>query len=283
MIKRCDNLASLELEEHKISALSKHSKPKRRKCNTLKVANRPRRASLNISMTRPSTPGNKGQDHRASGSKGLESPTNIRNGKDLVYRAIDANEHDRCRTAMIQPQRHMFFMDCRQRGHSEFREHLPFIYYGKASAGRRVEKDYRTSVPKMESRSQPDPESTARLTIGPRIAKVLRTSLQQEAATDWPDGRLDEILKYFIIIEGASGAAVRKLCIAHSAGEAASVMFHHRAKGFSVEFVGAVLSDYNKEAQDWKWVWCPSVDQMTELAGWEADMQKHERKVAIVY
>ena len=182
------------------------------------------------SMTQPK---NKGETQ--------ESPTNIRNGKELVEKTIDAIENNRCRTAMIQPQRQAFLLDCRQRSSQDLSRHLSVFNLGIGNTGRWLSRsmvDHGQPI-YHQPHLPPQPQSTAWFSVGPTVARLYQDMLAEEAEASCPgtDGKIAHLL----LFEGASGRAIQKYCIVYTMGEATAIAFHHLANGYSLVFAGIIL------------------------------------------
>ena len=172
-----------------------------------------------------------------------ESPTNVRNGKELIKAANDAFDNNRCRTAVIQPQGRAFYMGCRMRSFYDFRTHLAMTGRGTGNAARWLGRSLVDNIDRFafQSSAAPQPLSTARFHLGPAVAKLLKELLISEAGEI--DTSNDGKVIYLLLFEGLSGRSIQMFCTAYSAGEAASVAFYQLANGYSMVFAGITLKE----------------------------------------
>ena len=214
-----------------------------------------------------------------------ESPTNIRNGKDLVDAAIHAFENDRCKTALIQPQGQAFYLDCRDRSFYDFRPHLLILGRDLDDAGRWSVRSKDPRTPYMDSTAPPPPQATARCHIGPHVAKTMQELLISEGKGLLRDN--DGMHAHLMVFEGASGRANQTHCVAHTAGEAASIAFHHIANGFSLVFAGimdrVLYEDYVKMRNVKAWECCKTIQDLEAVATRFSNASAFKKTVGIVY
>lgn len=203
-------------------------------------------------------------------SKTQESPTNVRNGKDLVEKAIEAFQNDRCRTALIQPQKQAFHLDCRERSFYDFRPHLAMLGHGTGDSGRWLYRDLVDGLGRSSysASSVPPTQSTARCHLGPAVARTLEALLSSE--TESPLSSDKGKFKHLMVFEGAAGKAIQKYCIVHSAGQTAAVAFYNLANGYSMVFAGIVLRESYDDVRGFReamtYHHCKTVEDLEAIA-----------------
>ena len=224
----------------------------------------------------------------------MTGPTNIRSGKELVNAAIDAFEHERCRTVLIQPQGQWVYLDCRNRSDYDFRRYLVLIARGSGDASRWLARTLVNGDGKLSYHVSPPPQSqsTAWCHLGPAVVKTLRAMLPNEREA--PVCSEHSNVLHLLVFEGASGRAIQKYCIVHSAGEAASITFHHLANGHSLVFAGIVLEESYDDLRAFRhpetYYHCASIqdldalfDSQPEIPSIRAQFGEGKATIGIIY
>ena len=228
-----------------------------------------------------------------------ENPTNVRNGKELIEAAIEALENDRCRTAMIQPQRQPFFMDCRTRSFRDIQSQLDILISDHRLRGTWLSRgpqtnrgfplQYSTFVPSPP----PSPQASSRFSITPDAARILNRTLGKKSGdvsreTERLEKGPEDQLVYIMLFEGVEGLGRRKFLYAYSPGEAASVAFHHLSNGYSVILAGISLMKATNESSGFqdvrRWNPCKSIPELEVVTKqWEGEYRGPEYTIGIIH
>ena len=192
-------------------------------------------------MTKPST--NPKQRQRDN-DEFKESPSCIRNGKDLIEKAVDALDSDRCRTAIIQPQRQFFYLDCQSRAWRDISWHVVLCKLQPGNSDRWLSKSTVDHLGRVDFSAcgPPAPVSTGRFIISPRLVRIWAdtSALEQEGKQGDPK------LCHCLVVRGASASAVQKFTIYSTVTGALNSAFHALANGFEVAFAASFLAEENE-------------------------------------
>ena len=169
-----------------------------------------------------------------------ENPTSVRNGKELIKAAVDALANDRCRTAIIQPQRRFFYLDCQSRAWNDISWHVVLCQLKPGNSDRWLSKsmaDSENSV-NFNYSGAPAQVSTGRFITSPRLVKVWADTraLEQEGR------REDPKLCHYLVMRGASASAVQMFTMHATVTGALNSAFHALANGFEVVFAASILA-----------------------------------------
>ena len=116
--------------------------------------------------------------------------------------------------------------------------------------------------------SPPSPQKFPRLHLGPAVARMLKELLLAETEAI-PSGDYHRVMQ-LLVFEGASGRAIQKYCVVHSAGEAAAIAFHHLVNGYSLVFAGIILRQSYDDVRGFRevetWESCKTIQELEAVA-----------------
>lgn len=184
-----------------------------------------------------------------------ESVVNIRNFRDLVQTAVQFSEwedarynaqtvedaqqaadNDRTRIGLILPHEQMFFLEARRCSISSFNLNGDLFTVRTVGQNRWIGPDLKFHPP-------PQPQKVPRLVISPQLSNLWHGVLNPSLKASSPLKGLPYM--NLIIVQGLSGSEIRKIIVIESVREAACLVFHELANGFSVVFIGLMLkSEY---------------------------------------